>query len=278
MSNKSCSVPMENFFDQLLLTVRSFQKVARRLLSLPGFSTLGECDTYLPRYYQFMVGKVARMSCPRAYRSSISECKAWAVQFCRGMSVDEKEWLLEKSRVRRSNWMCHAGVFGLFRAIYTGTGHRCEENHVKDLKATLRTLSQVMSISQSMMRVINGKDVYLFKLSDQMNKKLNVLSKDLKTIDNTFSSWQKQLRKFTNSVRCHEHLTMEFLSKYTVEITRAFVAFLRLFEIQDTLSQISRLNDRMLVGYSDLPKFVSSHLSARLVADPSLKLTIKALE
>ena len=74
MSNKFCSVPLEKFFDQLFLTVRGFQKVVRRLLSLPGFSTLVECDTYLARY-RFMVGKVSRMSCPIAYKSSVSECK-----------------------------------------------------------------------------------------------------------------------------------------------------------------------------------------------------------
>ena len=90
MSNKSCSVPLEKFFDQLLLTVRGFQRVVRRLLSLPGFSTLVECATYLPRYYQFMVGKVSRMSCPRAYKSSVSECKTWALRFCRGMHATFK--------------------------------------------------------------------------------------------------------------------------------------------------------------------------------------------
>ena len=278
MSNKSCSVPLEKFFDQLLLTVCGFQKVVRRLLSLPGFSTLVECDTYLPRYYQFMVGKVSRMSCPRAYKSSVSECKTWALRFCRGMSVDERQWLLGRSRTRRSNWMCHAGGLGIFRAIWTGTGHKCEENHVKKLKATLRTLSSAMSISQSMMRVINGKVVYLFKITDQMNSKLDILSQDLKIVQNTFTSWQRQLKKFANSVRCHEGLTMEFLSKYTAEINRAFVAFLRLFEIQDTLSQIFHLNEKPLVGYSDLPKFISSHLSAKLSIDPSLRLTITALE
>lgn len=68
MNNRSCSPPMGKFYDQLLLTIRSFQKVIRRLLSLPGFSTLVECDTYLPRYFQFMVGQVSRMSCPRAYK------------------------------------------------------------------------------------------------------------------------------------------------------------------------------------------------------------------
>ena len=156
--------------------------------------------------------------------------------------------------------------------------NRCEENHVKKLKATLRTLSSTMSISQSMMRVINGKVVYLFKITDQMNSKLDILSQDLKIVQNTFTSWQRQLKKFANSVRCHEGLTMEFLSKYTAEINRAFVAFLRLFEIQDTLSQISHLNEKPLVGYSDLPKFISSHLSAKLSIDPSLRLTITALE
>ena len=70
----------------------------------------------------------------------------------------------------------------------------------------------------------------------------------------------------------------EFLFKYTAEINHAFVAFLRLFEIQDTLSQISHLNNKPLVGYSDLPTFISSHLSAKLSIDPSLRLTITALE
>ena len=71
---------------------------------------------------------------------------------------------------------------------------------------------------------------------------------------------------------------MDFLSKYSAEVNRAFAAFLRLFEIQDTLSQITQLNRKTLVGYSDLPKFISSHSSAKLLIDPSLKLTITALE
>ena len=78
--------------------------------------------------------------------------------------------------------------------------------------------------------------------------------------------------------RCHKGLTMEFLSKYTTGLSSPFVAFLRLFKIQDTLSLISHLNGKTLTGYSDLPKFVASHLSAKLVVDPSLKLTVSALE
>ena len=278
MNNWSCSPPMGKFYDQLLLTIRSFQKVIRRLLSLPGFSTLVESDTYLPRYFQFMVGQVSRMSCPRAYKSSISECKTWALQFCHGMSMDERQWLLGNRRVRRSNCMCHAGGLRLFRAIYTATGHKCEENHVKNLKASLRTPSRAMSISQSMMRIINGKVVYLFKITDQIGSKLNVLAKDLKIVDDTFSVWQTQLKRFANTVRSHEGLTMEFLSKYTAGLSRAFVAFFRLFEIQDTFSLVTCVRNRQMGLYSDLPKFVASHLSAKLVVDPSLKLTVSALE
>lgn len=174
--------------------------------------------------------------------------------------------------------MCHAGVLGIFRAIWTGTGHKCENNHIKNLKTTLRALTHAMSISQSMMRVLDGKIVYLFKITDQMNSKLNFLSQDLKLVQSTFNDWQKQLEKFSNSAKCREGMTMEFLSKYTAEINRAFAAFLRLFEIQDTLSQISHLHEKSLVGYSDLPKFMSSHLSAKLSTDHSLRLTIAALE
>ena len=53
-----------------------------------------------------------------------------------------------------------------------------------------------MSISQSMMRIINGKVVYLFKITDQIGSKLNILAQDLKIFDDTFSVWQTQLRRF----------------------------------------------------------------------------------
>ena len=212
MSNNSCSEFKTRYFDHLLETARRVQKVARRLLSLPGFSTLIECDTYLSRYFQFLVGQPSKMSCPRAYRSSVSEFKTWALCFCRRFSVDERRWLQTKDRTRRSNWMCHAGFLGLFRAICTGTGHKCEPNQVTNLKETLRLLTRGMLISQSLVSVVNGKVVYLFKVKDQMNSKMDVLTKDLKRVDVTFSHCQKQLNTFSNSVQCYESMTMEFLS------------------------------------------------------------------
>ena len=98
--------------------------------------------THLLRYYQFMVGKVSRMRCPRAYKSSVSEYKTWALRFCHGTSFNERQWLLERSCTQRSNWMCHAGglhIFGRFGLEQT--------INVSKLKAILRTLSSAMSIS-----------------------------------------------------------------------------------------------------------------------------------
>ena len=201
MSNHSCSAFDSEFFSQLLDSVGSFQKVLRRLLSLPGFSILVECDTYLPKYFQYATGLPSKMSCPRAYRNSISQCKSWALRARRGYTVDELHWLKTNDRNKRSNWMCHAGVFGLFRAIYKGTGHKCEPNHVSNLKQTLRLFTRSMRDSQVLVRVVNGKVAYLFKVTDQMNSKVNVLAQDLKKVGDTFSLWQKRLNNFSNFVK-----------------------------------------------------------------------------
>lgn len=135
-----------------------------------------------------------------------------------------------------------------------------------------------MRISQHLVRVVDVKVVYLFKIADQFNNKLDVLSENLKRVDSTFVDWQSQLKTFSNSVRCHEFMTMDFVSKYSAEVNRAFAAFLRLLEIQDTLNQVSQLNRKTLVDYSDLPKFISWHLLATLLIDPSLQLAKTALE
>lgn len=76
------------FFDQVLGSVRRFQKVLRRLLSLPGFSTLVECDDYLPRYFQYLTGRPSSMSCPIACRSLITQSNSCAQHFCCGFSVE----------------------------------------------------------------------------------------------------------------------------------------------------------------------------------------------
>ena len=132
-----------------------------------------------------------------------------------------------------------------------------------------------MAISQSMIRSVNGKVVYLFKIADHLNSKVNVLSRNLHVVDGVLSDWQKQLG---DKIKCKQGLTMEFFSKYAAEMNRSFAAFLRLFEIQDTLNQIFRLNSKTLIGYSDIPEFVSAQLSSRLIADDTLRSTVSALK
>ena len=95
-------------------------------------------------------------------------------------------------------------------------------------------------------------------------------------VNEVLSDWQKQLGDFSNKIKCKQGLTME--SKYAAEMNQAFAAFLRLFEIQDTLSQIFLLNSETLIGYSDIPEFVSAQLSSRLIADDTLRSTVSALK
>lgn len=53
-----------------------------------------------------------------------------------------------------------------------------------------------MRISQHLVRVVDVKVVYLFKIADQFNNKLDVLSENLKRVDSTFVDWQNQLKTF----------------------------------------------------------------------------------
>ena len=73
-------------------------------------------------------------------------------------------------------------------------------------------------------------------------------------------------------------MLMEFLSKYSAETNRVFSAILRLIEVQNTFAQVSKLNKENLVGYADLPNFITSQLSTELGNDESMRLTIKALQ
>ena len=61
-------------------------------------------------------------------------------------------------------------------------------------------------------------------------------------------------------------------------MNHAFAAFLKLCETQDTLNQIFRLNSKTLIGYSDIPEFVSAQLSSKLIADDTLRSTVSALK
>ena len=275
--NNNCSLPQTTFFGRLLESMHNTQRIMTRLLSLSSFSNLLECDSYLRRYYTYTTGLPSRMRCPRTYQPSLAACKAWALQNCQGFSPHEKMFLSQTSRTKRSSYWCHAGVFGLFRKIYTALGHSCESTHVSNLKDTLRKLVATVRLSQSMIHVLNGKTVYILKATDMLTTKLNRLSQDMKVIDDTFSSWQAQLKNLWTENQCHESLLFEFLSKHANSVNRAFASLLRLTEMQDVLHQFSALESKTLFGFPHLPPFLHPQIISRLAADESMKFTAQAL-
>ena len=173
--SNNCSSTQQEFFDSLLNSIHGTQKVATRLLSLSSFSNLLECDSYLRRYFTYATGLPSRMVCPRHYRSSLEECKAWVFQACNGLSSHEKLFLSTYTRQRRSSFMCHAGFFGLFRKIYTSLGHSCEPTIVSNLKSSLRHMSAGLGYAHSITRVLNGKVTYLVKTTDALTTTLLLL-------------------------------------------------------------------------------------------------------
>ena len=273
--HNNCSLSQKLFLNKVLDNIHNTQKVMNRLLSLSSFSNLLECDSYLRRYYTYSTGMTSHMSCPRHYQSSLSDCKAWALTNCRGLTPHEKMFLDDHHRSRRSSFLCHAGLFGLLRKIYESLGHSCEPTHFVNIANTLRTLSAGLSLSQSMTRVLHGKIV--LKATDTLTTKLNRLSQDLKVIDRTFTNWQGQLTNLFKDNACHESLLFEFLSKHSTAVNRAFVSMLRLTEMQDVLHQFSILETKTLFGFAHLPPFLHPQITSKLGMDPTMTYTTKAL-
>ena len=274
--NNNCSVPKNQFFSHLLANLHQTQRIINRVLALPAFSNLLECDSYLRRYYTYSTGLPSRMLCPRVYQPTLAACKAWALTACKHLSTHEKMFLTSSPRHRRSNWMCHAGVFGLFRKIYESTGHTCEPNHIDNLKTTLNAFVATLRVSQSITHTINGKLVYIIKTTDALTTKINLLSHDAQIMEATFTQWQNKLNRFAAGTKCHDALLFEFLSKHSNAVNNAFASFLRLTEIQDVLHQLSSLTHKALFGYTMLPRFLDTEIHAKLQSDQSLIYTDKA--
>ena len=63
-----------------------------------------------------------------------------------------------------------------------------------------------------------------------------------------------------------------------MEINRALASLLRLQELDDSVRQAEKITTRELFGFNDLPRSISTELSAQLSAIPSLKATVDALD
>lgn len=283
--NNTCSEDEAHFLEQLLAQLRTVQKSMQRLLSTHGFTSLIECDSYLRRYYEYSTGFQSTMSCPYFYRRSLQLCKSWALQNCHGISPRERQWLhnfrRKRSSFRRKRslpWACSAGVLGIPRFLYTTFGGSCETSSLLGVAEAFSTTFDSMGIMQHMMRTINGKTIYLAKISDKLATKVNGLQSALRDVDSNFQAWKTKLETFSAHENCHINNFLEFLSKYSVEVARTFSILLRFTEINDILHQTHNLYNKQLVGFDDLPSFLATEIQLRLKTVPSLHATADTLD
>ena len=108
-----------------------------------------------------------------------------------------------------------------------------------------------MALLHDEIRTLNGKTI-------------NGLILALRGMDSAFRCWRVQINSFASRDNCHYNNFMEFLSKFSLETTRAFSSLLRFIEISDVLQQSRQLLKKPAIGLSDLPSFVSSEIQVRL--------------
>lgn len=201
--NNTCDENESHFLGQLLEQIRTVQKSMQRLLSAHGFTSLIECDSYLRRYYQYSTGFESTMSCPYFYKKSLQLCKSWALENCNGITPQEKKWLRNARQKRSLPWACTAGVFGVPRFLYTTFGGSCESNDMFGVIQAFSDTFNTMGLMQHMVKTVNGKTVYLAKLSDKLATKVNNLQSSLREVDSNFHDWQTKLQTFAFHENCH---------------------------------------------------------------------------
>ena len=272
-----CSQSQQIFMNMVLSTIRQAHKNIRRLLSLPGFSNLIECDNYLRTSFEFETKLTSNMICPRAYRPSLRSCKQWALAKCTSISPDEKTWLKRLSRARRSAWACHSGMLGLIRKIYTSFGGSCNSDKLVGLKRTLTDMTNALEDERTLITSVNGKTVQLLKITDKLTSRINTFADTFSIIDKTLTTWKGQINRFAKTEKCHYDSVLDFTSKFASETSKTFNSMLRFFEIHDILNQFNRIQGKELVGYNDLPESLSSALTLQLQKQREFRHTAKAL-
>ena len=106
-----------------------------------------------------------------------------------------------------------------------------------------------MGIMQHMMRTIDGKTIYLAKISDKLATKVNGLQSSLREVDSNFQAWKTKLETFSAHENCHINNFLEFLSKSSVEVARTFSTLHRFTEINDLLNQTHNLYNEAACGF-----------------------------
>ena len=228
-----------------------------------------ECDSFLWRYYQCETGLPSQLSCATChYENNMHDCKSWAACMCRVTSSKELAWLYK--RESRSSFLCHMGVFGLFRGLYKLFTHKsCETSVSSPLVQVLGDAGNSLTKNQQLTHVDNGT-VYLIKTTEVLSSKVKQLISSLHVMDTTFQTWRKQVASQMTKKQCHYNANMEFILLYSLQVNRAMGSILRLNDIEDILLQMSHLTRKDLISFTDLPQFLTMELEIRLAKIPSM--------
>ena len=275
--NNTCSPQQKRFYDQLLLPIRSIQRVIRRFSSLQVINYVIECDSFLCCYYFYLTGKESQLNCKnRHFAKSLQQCRSWAKNSYQTQSPDKCPWL--RQRNNREAWACSAGVLGAIRWIWEHTGYSCSDNNISGLIPLFFKMVASMSTTQRLVHTVYGKQVYFIKMADKLPTQVNGLSETLRTVEKTFPTWQSEFQALAKTEKWHHDSSLGFLSKYTMEVNRTLTSLLHLQELDDFVRQAEKITNHELVGFNDLPRSISMELSAQLSAILSLKTTIEALD
>lgn len=166
--NSTYDPELAQFYDRVLMSIRGVQRATSRLLSIQGVTDLLECDSYLRRFYEYVTGSQSTLQCRRRhYANNLQDCKSWALRDCHATSPHENAWLSSTNdRKRRSSWYCWAGLAGIPRFLYTLTGGHCDSPNYVGLTRVLREYAQIMTVTGHLIRVVNGKTVYLICITN----------------------------------------------------------------------------------------------------------------
>ena len=126
------------------------------------------------------------MSFPYAYKKSLQLWKVWALTTCTNISPRERNWL-HSSRTKRSTpSACDAGVLGIPKFLYTSVGGSCDSNSMLALVHIFFDLASSLHTTRDLIKTVNGKTVYLAKISDKLTTKVNNLQSALRTVEANF--------------------------------------------------------------------------------------------
>ena len=131
----------------------------------------------------------------------------------------------------RTNLVNGVGVLNIPKYIYTAFEGSCDSTDVSGLIDLLLVFARSVNTVHAITRTVQGKTVYLAKITDKLVTKVNNLQSALRSVDNIFKDWQEKLQHFSTHENCHFNNFMEFLSKFSLEVTRSFSSQLRFIEI-----------------------------------------------